>query len=115
LKIRLVNGKEPYMGKIEVWHDDRWGEVCDHGWDYKGARVVCRMLGYPDAIRFTFETDFNPSLNQIFMDDVSCRGWEKNLHSCKYRNSRRGNCDHYEDVGVRCNAPTLYNHKVTLI
>jgi hypothetical protein len=53
LKIRLVNGKHNYEGRIEVYHNDKWGEVCDHKWDLKGARVACRMLGYPGAIRYT--------------------------------------------------------------
>lgn len=53
LQIRMVDGKHHYEGRLEVLHNDKWGEICDHKWDLKGARVACRMLGFPDAVRYT--------------------------------------------------------------
>jgi len=53
LEVRLVNGKHDYEGRIEVNYNGTWKAVCDHGWNRKAARVVCRMLGYPDVLRFT--------------------------------------------------------------
>lgn len=53
LEVRLVNGKHNYEGRIEVNYNGTWKAVCDHGWDRKAGRVVCRMLGYPDVLRFT--------------------------------------------------------------
>ena len=31
---------------MEVCLDDRWGTVCDNGWDSNEASVVCGQLGY---------------------------------------------------------------------
>ena len=53
IEVRLVNGKHNYEGRIEVKYDGIWKAVCDHNWDRKAGRVVCRMLGYPDLLRFT--------------------------------------------------------------
>lgn len=52
-QVRLVGGKHSYEGRVEVKYDEQWKAVCDHGWNMKAADVVCRMLGFPDALRFT--------------------------------------------------------------
>ena len=36
------------IGTVEIFHDDRWGPICDDEWDEREATVVCRQLGYTD-------------------------------------------------------------------
>lgn len=44
--IRLV-GSVPNEGRVEIFNNGEWGTICNTGWDFKDAMVVCGMLGFP--------------------------------------------------------------------
>ena len=46
VSVRLIGGSFEGEGRIEVIKGQQTGSVCDDYWDYKDARVICRMLGY---------------------------------------------------------------------
>ena len=102
LVIRLVNGSTYYEGRVEVNYDGEWGTVCDDGWSYADARVVCRQLGFYWGSAYT-GAYFGQGSGPILLDDVTCTGNEATLSNCGHLgvgNTR--NCDHSEDAGVRC-------------
>ena len=45
--VRLTDGLIPTEGTVEVCNDGAWNSVCDGGWGYQEAFVVCRQLGLP--------------------------------------------------------------------
>ena len=47
--IRLVNGTTAYEGRVEICYGGVWGSVCDSGWDYRDAAIVCLQLGFQGA------------------------------------------------------------------
>ena len=43
--VRLVNGTTYNEGRIEIYHANEWGSICDNNFDKGDGQVVCRMLG----------------------------------------------------------------------
>ncbi|XP_052791731.1 sushi, von Willebrand factor type A, EGF and pentraxin domain-containing protein 1-like [Mya arenaria] len=56
--IKLRNGTTYLEGRVEVFHNDTWGTVCDDGINTNFAKVVCRQLGYPTYFFFINDSMF---------------------------------------------------------
>uniref|UniRef100_A0A452VKD8 Soluble scavenger receptor cysteine-rich domain-containing protein SSC5D n=1 Tax=Ursus maritimus TaxID=29073 RepID=A0A452VKD8_URSMA len=105
-QLRLVAGPSRCAGRLEVWHNGRWGTVCDDSWDLRDSAVVCRELGCgrarqqdPAAGRFGW------GAGPIWLDDVGCLGTEASLSDCPAAPWGKHNCAHNEDIGVTCTGP----------
>ncbi|CAK8685549.1 unnamed protein product [Clavelina lepadiformis] len=101
--IRLQGGDKPNEGRVEIFHGDSWGTVCDDGWNINGASVVCRMLGYEGALEYIHSGKFGPGEGPIWLDEVSCTGDENNIVECSSQDWGNHDCSHHEDAGVKCN------------
>ncbi|KAL1235622.1 Neurotrypsin [Trichinella pseudospiralis] len=98
-KVRLVGGGPPWEGKIEVSVGGKWAAICDDGWNISAARVLCRQLGYPNALRswIGMSNDRN-----YLMDDVKCTGKERYLNECLFNGWGKHDCGPNEAAGVQC-------------
>ncbi|XP_036840121.1 neurotrypsin-like [Oncorhynchus mykiss] len=104
--LRLVGGLEDFEGRVEVYHDGRWGTICDDQWDDIDAEVVCRQLGLGGVPKAWTWAHFGQGSGPIFLDRLQCTGNELSLEECPHNNWQQHNCDHMEDAGVSCNPYT---------
>ncbi|XP_062570475.1 neurotrypsin-like, partial [Saccostrea cucullata] len=100
-KIRLVNGKSSREGRVEVFKDGVWGTVCDDGWGFNDANVVCKQLFGLDGIPYS-NAYFGPGTGLVLMANVRCNGTENSLLDCGHTDELNLGCSHSEDAGVMC-------------
>ena len=89
-------------GRVEVFYNGTWGTICDDRWDLRDARVVCRQLGYQDAVKAVQGHDVLPGSGPIWLDEVDCTGREENISGCNHPRWGIHDCGHLEDAGVEC-------------
>ena len=105
MTVRLVNGSDSRSGRVEVLHLGSWGTVCGTAWDMRDANVVCRMLGFPDALAAYRGAKFGPGKGRVRLGDVRCEGNETNLVFCSHKDY--SDCPHSKDAGAACRAASV--------
>ncbi|XP_037352844.1 deleted in malignant brain tumors 1 protein-like [Talpa occidentalis] len=102
LSLRLVNGSSRCEGRVEVYHADTWGTVCDDSWSIEDAHVACRQLGCGLAVSVLPGASFSPGSGSMLLGDINCTGSEASLDQCPHGDWFAHNCRHREDVGIIC-------------
>ena len=101
-EVRLVDGLSATEGRVEIYHLNRWGTVCDDYWQLADADVVCKQLGFLSGLKAVPGGSYGPGSGPIHMDDVACTGAEQQLADCDFPGWENSNCGHDEDAGVMC-------------
>ena len=98
--------------------NNQWGTVCDDYWDNNDAKVVCRMLNYPNSGKTIYSiyyvlvltsgpiargsAYFDQGSGSILFDNVHCTGNEVSIFFCSRNSIGSHNCRHSQDAGVVC-------------
>lgn len=103
--VRLVGSPDKWQGRIEILHNGIWGIICDDVNEKSIGTVVCRQLGYSDAVVMYTNSAFGKINSTIWLHHVHCKGTESRLTDC--RHSQWGEHDYYCDrydanLGVAC-------------
>ena len=89
---------------MEVFNNGNWGTVCDDDWDMNDARVVCRQLGFPDAVSALGSAHFGAGSGRIWLDNVRCLGSESSIVNCQRSGWGAHNCNHNKDASLICSS-----------
>ena len=101
-RVRLVDGDGVGSGRLEVFMNGGWGQVCDDSFDGnldKSPNVVCRDLGFVGALsqgNVTGPSEF------FSLDRVVCDGTEARLLDCSHDDFGVEDCGASEAVFVTC-------------
>ena len=94
-------------GLLQVYHDYKWGTVCNKGFDDRDANVACRQLGLRSAV--SWGTMPRPMRGAdimhrpTWMSGLACTGVEAWLEHCPFDGwGEATGCGHDSDVWVEC-------------
>ena len=109
-EVRLANGDNEREGRVEIFHDNSWGRVCNDGFTEVDAAVVCVQLGFHDAVAAVAEKgQFGLGEGYMWLDDVTCDGSESQLSECAHPGWGELNICGLHDAGVICRQGELIN------
>ena len=98
---RLSNVDTGGCGRVEVYHLEQWGTVCDDAWEDADARVACRQLGLGGGTAHGLAYR-GEGTGHIWLDEVACSGDEQTLEECAFGAWGDNNCVHGEDASACC-------------
>ncbi|XP_037722832.1 uncharacterized protein LOC119555492 isoform X3 [Drosophila subpulchrella] len=100
---RLEGGRNANEGRLEVKHHGVWGSVCDDDFNLKAAQVACNSMGFYGPAKIE-KNIYGIGNGPIWLDQVMCFGNETSIDLCNHWNWGESNCNHTEDVALRCTA-----------
>ncbi|GFY74070.1 lysyl oxidase homolog 3 [Trichonephila inaurata madagascariensis] len=114
IEVRLLGGRYPSEGRVEVKIDGKWGLVCGDGWSLLEATVVCQQAGKGYGQAAVQSSFFGGHLDNITISGLKCTGREQNISECSYESmGSRVSCPGPDDniAGVICAAGYLYEQR----
>ena len=84
--IRLLGGSGSHEGLVEMYLLGQWTTVCNYYiWDMSDAAVVCRQLGYSDAVAAPRGSNFSVQIQRrpYGVSYFQCSGYEVNITYCE--------------------------------
>ena len=119
IKLEKGEGDSIGQGRVLVGLNGAWGAICYNGWDLNDAHVVCRQLGFANAISATNSAKYGTWTGRIWLRSLECTGNEDSLLNCThegwgilYRYYWR--CDRNRLASVYCNGENTCVIKFTI-
>ncbi|XP_060064988.1 deleted in malignant brain tumors 1 protein-like [Ylistrum balloti] len=84
--IRLVDGKFPLEGRVEVLHNGIWGTLCGEHFTTHDAKTICTSLGvdmsHQNPTIFS-NGQFGKGTGPSWLSNMQCTGNEKDIGECR--------------------------------
>nr|KAF6374164.1 hypothetical protein mPipKuh1_009403 [Pipistrellus kuhlii] len=80
--MRLVNGKSPCEGRVELKVLGTWGSLCNSHWDMEDAHVLCKQLKCGIALPTQERAHFGKGNSQVWRHMFHCTGTEQHMGDC---------------------------------
>ncbi|XP_040920255.1 deleted in malignant brain tumors 1 protein-like [Toxotes jaculatrix] len=79
--VRLINGTDRCSGRLEVFHNNQWGVICNNNWGQKEASLVCKELACGNPKNPHENLNFGESGLRAFRS--TCSGNVSSISQCE--------------------------------
>lgn len=98
--LRLLGGSTENEGTVLIYHNGRWGSICDRGWDIRDGNVACHQLGFQRALQTLRYSPFGPGRSE-YMHPYNTLIWLLdfflNIGLCDFLVKNQNLCDIVKD------------------
>lgn len=102
-----MDGASRCSGRVEIYHNQQWGTICDDGWDLNDAQVVCRELDCGTATKALPGSRYGSGPDTVWLDQVNCTGKEAFLNECPKKPWGDAQCDPRRKASVECSGNAM--------
>lgn len=72
IKFRLAGYPRKHNeGRVEVFYNGEWGTICDDDFTLANAHVLCRHLGFVEALSWSHSAKYGPGTGELKMNLIS--------------------------------------------
>ncbi|KAL6467267.1 hypothetical protein MHYP_G00250710 [Metynnis hypsauchen] len=104
--MRLVDGPGVCSGRLEVKSHQSWTTVCEAGFDWQDAEVVCRELDCGPPLNLQGAL-FGEGKLPFGTKEFQCNGTENRLLNCSTSDREENTCTSGKAVGLTCSEVRL--------
>ena len=100
--LRLISGDQVDIINVKI--NGTWGAVCDDGFSYNEAHVICRQLGYELGAELVLNGQGTNPNDLMLLHDMTCTGQERHISECNFEDhtAHRHVCVGTEKAGIKC-------------
>lgn len=102
ISVRLVDSKDVFYGRLEMYINKTFTSVCDEGFTDRSAKVACNILGFPYGKKQCCSALGPHPTSQITVTNVQCRGSERSLDQCPHQTTTKVPCRSGKYASVYC-------------
>ncbi|XP_033757248.1 deleted in malignant brain tumors 1 protein-like [Pecten maximus] len=103
--VRLVDGRYPLEGRVEVLHNGIWGTVCAEHFTPLDAKMICTSLGvdmsHQNATVYS-NGEFGKGSGPSWLSNVQCTGSEKDFLECRNTSWSYHTCTSGNAAAIAC-------------
>ena len=100
--LRLVNGTKEWEGRVQVYYNNTWGDICADGWSSTNGEILCKQFGFQSYVS-TINLGNPQTAQNIWLKNIRCKASvHSDITSCPFQ-GWGVTCRYSAPLAIRCN------------